>query len=375
MNDNYDVSPSNMVIHLQQRQPFNLPATLLGRELGHSQTRLRQMVHESLGPTMSFHEMSGDVECVSFTPDGAHFAASACCFTDDHNMQYNNQTNLVIGNQLTKTITELADHWTPRHKPTAGINSTEEMYLSQDSRLFHTVPMVQFSHDSHYLYSIGYDGMLSAYNTSDSLVNTSAKVNGQIATLNVSSIHGGIATGSRISSNSVAIWTHRPDHGVLYLETTLQSKKAVQKQSWNIYPTSLKWGNKFRSNILAAGFSSNKGHVHGRDRDGELCLWDINTQSPDEHRPLRVIGYSGSIQDVCWSPLSPYLAVAIVPSCSKSFGSRYTKSVIRLYDDLGPQWDTRGIEFDCLARDINDVVFWYVLTMIANTSRVSLTVL
>jgi hypothetical protein len=351
LNDQYHVSPSKLTI---QPQRAKVVYPVLKREMGFSQRPTRDKVYHSFGPVRSFNEMSGDVDYIAFSPNGYHFAASGCCLTDAHNMQYNDPINLIAGDLRTNTVNELSDHWRRRKPAETGVNSTDLMLRIQDPRLFYTVPMVQFSKDGSHLYSIGYDGRLNAYDVTNSYARTTREIGEgiEVSLLAVSNHHRLVATGSRVFDNSISVFSHSND-GIQKLFGTYCTK-ARDRPEYKIYPSSLKWGNSFNEHILAGGFSSNKGEETGeRDTNGELCLWDVRTGDR-----LSVYGHSGSVLDLSWSKTGREFVAAMVPQGTKATVNRWAKSVIRIYGDAGMHWSARGIEFECQARDINDVVFW-----------------
>jgi WD40 repeat protein len=349
----------------------NLTTTRLGREMGQSCQSLKSKIYTKFLPTRTFKNMSGDVDWITFSHDGTHFAVSATNTTDSYNQDYNNPMNLVISTAATDSILELADHWTPRQKlppkPLKAVDmiseesklaahirneiEAENKFKTQDPRLFHTVPMTAFSPDNRFLYSVGFDATMNVYDLHNSYSRSYYTFSSRLSLLDVNSYNGLIAVGCASSASGISIFTQNSEG--TQLRTVVSSEKARARPDLNIYPSCLKWGNnQFTRTFLLAGFSANEKEDAGAGRDtkGEICLYRVRSDGQYSSVPLHA--HSGSIMDVCWNRNGRSFAVGMINPSNKPISNRSANSVIRIYDLNG----FKKLEFDCVARDINDVV-------------------
>ncbi|CAD0093760.1 unnamed protein product [Aureobasidium vineae] len=307
------------------------------------QAGVRDLVYSSIGAQAYMDNASGDVSTIAWSPDGNHFAAGAVAVTDVHSVDYNKPRNLVVGSVATQNIKELPHH-TINHLLPSG----------QRKELFSTVQVVAFSPDSKYMYSAGIDQRLHRYRVDGSPQETtlvhSVEHPASVDFLSVSD-SGLVATGCASSGPSaIKILSYDDDTltGSICLSGTVQSKKT---------PSALRWGAAHQhQNYLLAGFSREAEVFYAeddrRDKEGEVALWDINTQQRIEtDAPNR------NVFDLAWNPSpgsnSSIFAVASRPISHVGHGIH---SVVRLYS---PQ-QTRAqhtMELDCPAWDINDVVY------------------
>jgi WD40 repeat protein len=358
------------VMVFPKRKLLCASTTHLSREIGLSCRPLKSKIYSIFYPTKTFNNMSGDVDWITFSPNGKHFAASATNTTDSYNQDYNNPMNLVVSLTATNTILELADHWTPREKlppkPLKPVDlvseeskieaqlrneiEAENKFKTQDPRLFHTVPMTAFSPDSQYLYSVGFDATMNVYDTSDSYRRSYRTLGSRISLLNVNQFNGLIAVGCTSSSSGLSIFAHTPEG--LRLRASISSDKALARPDLNIHPSCLKWGtNPFTYNHLLAGFSANENEdTGGRDTQGEICLYKLREDGTRVVVPLHA--HSGAVMDTCWNPIGRTFAVGMISPTNKPMRNKFAKSIVRLYDLNGHT----KLEFDCVAKDINDVV-------------------
>ncbi|KAI4715413.1 WD40 repeat-like protein [Aureobasidium sp. EXF-10727] len=307
------------------------------------QASVKDLVYSSMGAHAYMDDGSGDVSTIAWSPDGKSFAAGAVAVTDRHSVDYNKPRNLVVGNVATQTIKELPDHTIKRTMPDG-----------RRKELFSTVQMVAFSPDSRYMYSAGIDRHLHKYRINGSPHDTTLvhKVEHPASVDFLSIANSGlVATGCASSDpGSIKVFAYDNDilTGSVGLSGTAQSKKT---------PSALRWGAAHQHhNYLLAGFSREAEVVYaeddGRDKEGEVALWDVNTQQRIEtDAPNR------NVFDLAWNPNpsgdSSIFAVASRPISHVSHGIH---SVVRLYS---PQ-QTRAqhtMELDCPAWDINDVVY------------------
>jgi WD40 repeat protein len=328
----------------------SLHPSLLHHELGETRNArtVRRTLLDSLQPAISFTGTSGDVGTVAWSPNGHIFAAGSACLVDENSMQYNRGNNLLLGDSDKKILLELPHHATKRKKPTVGPNSTDAMHVTQDPRLFETVSMLDFSPEGNYLYSVGYDNFLRAYDTSQQSsvepiwsYNHGAKVD----LLAVSSSDQQLlATGCQITDMALNIF-HRTENGMESL-ISLRSDKANLYADRHILPSAIKWGKHplFKHHLLA-GFSSTSGNTES----GEVCLYDVT-----RHEPIQMIPASGNIFDCAWSPNSWFCAAACT---ADSQVSRRIKSKVLIYQPDQAAFKSHGISLESSALDINDIVF------------------
>jgi hypothetical protein len=64
-------------------------------------------------------------------------------------------------------------------------------------------------------------------------------------------------------------------------------------------------------------------------REGDLCLWDLRTQSQ-----FRLLPSSHAILDLAWHPNSILFMAASVPGNRMDLTDRWTKSVVHTYTPL-----------------------------------------
>lgn len=324
-------------------------------------TNMRDVLRDSLQPTVTFTGTSGDVGTVAWSPDGNTFGAGSACLVDPNSMQYNRSNNLLLGNVETRTLLELPDHCRRREKPAEGPNSTETMHVTQDPRLFETVSMVGFSHDGDYMYSAGYDNFLRAYDVRGGSVDMSnvhgslieptwahdhgAKI--EILTISTDNI-GLVATGSRDVDTGMRIF--RPQGDTFEMVQALSANKAATNKERRIYPSAMKFGLRgWTKSHLLAGFSSFN-LESGPETFGEICLYDVSRRVP-----IRITPASGNVFDCAWSPSSWHCAVARTAISNQV--SRKIKSQILVFRPDQDAFKSFGLDFECPALDINDVVF------------------
>jgi WD40 repeat protein len=332
---------------------------LLNRELGlrsrkhNPRRKIRDAIYETMSVTRTFTGASGDVGNLAWSKDGRYFAAGSACLVDPSSMQYNQPNNLLFGNQ--DTLYELPDHHRPREKPTQGVNATHSMHVSQDSRLFETVSMVEFSRDGDKLFSVGYDDHLRVYSIEGGRCSLLSSLNHstKIDLLDVNKYHKVLATGSQSIGSSIKVFGYSPE-GIQNV-SSFTSKRAQTLIERRIMPSALRWGDAPAvSGYLLAGFASASIDSSAQSAYGELCLWDVEKQMQ-----IQVAPAAGNIFDANWNPASSHVAAACA-AIGMNF-NRGTNSVVRVYNALqdatGLKWTSRGLEMECPALDINDVLF------------------
>lgn len=332
------------VTSLQSRMPLRVTQSINQkinsgwdrRALGSSSKRFKDSVLSTMGPSKAYTYMSGDVGAIAFAHNSNIFVAGSVC---DETASYNNPGNLVLGDADNQVLHNLDYHWKP---PRLGQNTSTE-------RTHYTVSMSDFSADGRHLFSAGYDGWLRAFTINDGSnkmefidSDTTVSLTGQAAfgapvdLLRTNRVHGKIAVGAQLIKNSISIY-ECSDNGVLGLQKHMQT--AADRQ---IHPTCLQWGPGSFSNYLVAGFMDAGDDI----KTGEFAMWDVNAEQRIPYDLCRAVVF-----DVNWSPHGHLFAAAMRPH---AMVNKSAKSVVRIYD----QRLARPInDYDCLAKDINDVVF------------------
>ncbi|KAK5019038.1 hypothetical protein LTR60_001259, partial [Cryomyces antarcticus] len=315
---------------------------------------LRNQVHDTLGPLLSFTGTSSDVGAVAWAPHGNMFAAGSYATTDRDSMQYNRPNNLLLGDLRHKTLQELPEHHVKRQRQDKGVNAMATMHQSQDPRLFTTVTMVAFSPDGDLMYSAGYDKTVRAFDVRSDIHHATCTMEaihkGSVDLIAVSN-DGVLATGcQRVDKNSIKVL--RCSTSEFEKLCSFSSQKAADRPETKTYPSGLKWGvQSFFKDWLLAGFSSHSTNEE-RATYGETCVWDVETQ-----QQILVTPNSRNVFDVAWNP-SPGSASSsfAVGSVAGSGVNRGTRSVVRLYNPRSTRFGTT-CEFECPALDMNDVVW------------------
>ena len=323
----------------------------------------KNMMMDTLGSTWSWTGASSDIHTVAWSPNGEYFAAGAVAVTDQDSMQYNRPNNLLYGNVTHGVIHELGEHNIKRPKTEKGANSTNAMFETQDPKLYTTVSSVAFSHDGNLMYSAGYDQHVCIWEinqgSSQPTLGRDLVHKAEVDMMAVSQTqYGTVATAAkRNSDNSVKLITFDEDSiGDDSFRPKIHnynSRKAVNKPGLNILPTALKFEPTY-GRLLLAGFGANVRQDNGLDTTGDLCVWDIETQTD-----LAVHGSSRNVFDVTFNPYQrhqPFFAIGCVANGNVNRG---TRSVIRLYSGFHePIRYSRQVELECPALDMNDVVWW-----------------
>lgn len=312
----------------------------------------RNGILDTLGPAYGWSGASSDVHALAWSPDGQSFIAGACSITDVES--YNRPNNLICGDVQNGTVRELREH-------------CEETGNSLDSpkrKVFSTVTAVAYSEDGTLMFSASYDNTVavwSNYRNGQHLAQPTCLIRlSNSARIDLMSVYSHrdaelVATAARRSKNAVKICKISKDEELGSVCTDLEkfrfsSATAVNYPDMKILPQALKFEPRYGQRLLA-GFGANRTE---RDESGDICLWDVETQTPFEIR-----GSSRNVFDVAWMPeRNDTFAVGCVASGKVNRG---TRSVIRLYSykEQNKGFSLHyGLELDCRALDMNDVVFW-----------------
>lgn len=324
-------------IYNRKAQKCNtLDKLLRGRELGSRfNHRTQSRFASDLKPSKYWKGASNDVIVLAWSPVGTRFAAGATAQCDEHNMAYNRNNNLLLGDLAANSVKELPDHQICRPwRPMANQNFTNDP-------LFMSVTAVQWSGDV--LATSSYDNTVKLWDVKshenahcfktlrhDSKVQVMARSNFN---------QNALATGA----SSVALWNIKEEQCIpLEFHQRFSKKKDME-----LLPTSLAWGTiNATKNILLAGMSE-KGD--GVLQNGCLAIWHMNETSAT---PLHITPNSQNVFDIKWHPSMPYFATGSTPAYSRASSA---KSVVRIYEPLGAKMAI--MELDCPAIDINDVTF------------------
>ncbi|KAI4621698.1 hypothetical protein J4E80_004068 [Alternaria sp. BMP 0032] len=354
---------------MQSTQKQSTTSIIRQRELGlqsrrgwHSASnpltyQVKNKYMDTMGPAACWTGASSDIHTVAWAPDGEHFAAGAVAVDDPDSMQYNRPNNLLFGSAVDGTIHELAEHYKIRQKTETGANSSHAMFASQDPKLYTTVSSVAFSNTSPYMYSSGYDGHIGIWRTDSEVTQPvlAAKLNvkDQIDILSVNPVKSGvIATAAKVF-NEKAIRVLKIDEAEPwnFTKSSFHSNKAVARADLRILPSALQF-EPTCGGLLLAGFGANLKDT-GLDMTGDLCLWDVETQTP-----YNIHGSNKNIFDVTFNPnrsIMPMFAAGCVATGSTV--NRGTRSTVRLYDVRDDVKFTCPLEFECKALDMNDVIW------------------
>ncbi|KAH9844707.1 WD40 repeat protein [Teratosphaeria destructans] len=325
--------------------------TLKGRGVS---DELKEQALDGYQPRRHYESTCGDVTSVTWALDGQRFAATSIAVSDDRSMQYNSGLNLVAGDAVEGYLQELPEHHVPRPLIDSkdNPNALHAMRGSQDPRLFLTVAAAAFSPYGQHLYSAGCDKKLRMYRSGANVINSQCRYEiDHPASVDLLSVSNGglVATGCHNPAGSIRVFDCQPQKWSLML--CLSPSSAEFRSAPPLYPTSLKWGiAHHHRNFLLAGFS---GDSNDDDIAGETALWSTETgQRWELGTPTR------NVFDVAWNPApsstSTAFAVATTPSTSRS--GRNTQSVVQFY---APSQNRarQVLEWDCPARDINDLVY------------------
>ncbi|KAI9886054.1 MAG: RNA polymerase III subunit C82 [Watsoniomyces obsoletus] len=360
-----------------------------GDDLGMSQREVQRTMEQGMRDSLKLSKTwplggSNDVMSVAWNPTGEFFAAGCAALTDEHDMQYNRNKNLLLGWMVDDTLRELPHHRLQRPRPEEGPNATDDMVNALDEWMYCTVASVAFSPGGEYLYTASYDKTVKIWDvdgsrhlcrrrgtTSTSNINNNNNTPGQLlATVN----HPGeidilttsphyptiFITGCKSIQGGVRVYQVEEDEdedGDLDMKTDLlssiSSKRAMATKIKEIYPSCVKMGlHHSVKHLILAGFSAHddinsSSSNTAAARDGDLCLFDAGT---DCH--LRVSPSAQNVFDCTWHSLQPSFAVGCV---ADSKANRGTRSYVRLYEGL-----SGGVlvqELECPALDMNEVTW------------------
>lgn len=352
----------------QLRQPpFKYPCgrNLRSRELGLTgsrthprmlQSNMRDYAYSTLGPVRYMNDTSGDVCTVAWSPSGNSFAAGAIAVIDPDSMQYNKPRNLVIANTVSGDVKELPHHKLPRPVVETGANASNAMRSSQDPHIFTTVQSVAFAANGRRMYSVSMDNHLNVYKVYDNIFRT--KLTGrsqQVAPVELLSVSGSgpVATGCRHSGpGSIAVLSRKG-------KTQMNLSASRVTTSMKKYPSALKFGeSRHHSHLLLAGFSCEAERIYEEDdvydKEGESCLWDVNTG-----QPIELGAMNRNVFDLSWNPHPSSTSTSFAVASGVGLGkvNHGMHSIVRLYAPGQKRAAKFVLELECPAWDINDVIY------------------
>ncbi|OOF94436.1 hypothetical protein ASPCADRAFT_172294 [Aspergillus carbonarius ITEM 5010] len=315
----------------------SLNRMLQRRELGVRVSRqLCSTINEHFKLAKTWKGASNDVIVLAWAPDGTQFAVGATAQCDEHNMEYNRNNNLVLGDMVNNRLTELPDHWVSRPSGRAATSRTVH-----DDRLWMSVTSIEWWDDA--LFTASYDNTVKMWNTSNQNASCfrTLRHDSKVEVMARSNFEGNLlATGTR----SVGIWRlAESTHSLLELP------RARSRKDRELVPTSLAWGAiKATGNILLAGMCERD---DGMPQTGLLAGWHIGEASTT---PMQFSPNSQNMFDIKWHPTLPIFAAATsVGHGLVKKNSKETRSFVRLYQPLSSR--TCTMEFECPALDINEV--------------------
>ncbi|KAL8835483.1 MAG: hypothetical protein Q9170_003316 [Blastenia crenularia] len=318
------------------------------------QDALQVCVAEDIRPWRSWKGASSDVVTVAWAPDSLHYAAGAAAQSDENDLQYNRPRNLLIGDLSSNRISELPDHRIERPKPetvSSGPNSTYAVYRACDPMVYKTVTSVQFAPQGGKLYTASDDKTVKIWDISSGKPANIATLHqdAEVTSLECS-IHypGYFATAAKCIENAVRIY--QPEQqGSPWLG--LSSSRASKHRKHDIFPECIRWGlTSGTKHLLLAGFQQWADHDFSAARQGQICLWDINSGANFYVRP-----HASAIFSVAWHPQDNIFVTGGAPGGGPLSFPRTTKSVVRSYDVRNTSSYTH--EFECPALDMQDVTF------------------
>jgi WD40 repeat protein len=319
--------------------------------------QVRNKMMDTLGPMASWTGASSDIHTVAWSRDGEYFAAGAVAVTDQDSMQYNRPNNLLFGSLLDATIHELAEHSTERGRTETGANSTHAMFASQDPKLYTTVTSVAFAPSGKVMYSAGYDDFVCVWDltsaSSQPTLASSFRHKAEVEMMAVGRNHDGVlATGAKRNSGSaIKLIRLNEDDPSQFTRYNFHSEKATSRSDLRILPQALQFEPRY-SDLLLAGFGANVRQDNGFDTTGDLCLWDITTQSQ-----LQIHGSNRNVFDIEFNPNKRYMPLFAAGCVAGANVNRGTRSVIRFYEQRTFDKYTCPLEIECKALDMNDIVW------------------
>ncbi|MCJ1285326.1 hypothetical protein MMC26_004666 [Xylographa opegraphella] len=323
--------------------------------------QLKINLSEGLGCWKSWTGASKDVITAAWAPDGRTYAVGASTELDSHNIQYNRNNNLLLGNIQANTLQELPDHYIDRPTPgmiDGGDNALADTYNAVDPELYTTISHVCFSSDGNRLFSASYDNTVKVWDSKSASKPTCIQTIRHNAHVNLLTLSHQplnlLASGQSTTENSIRLFdlnfSDHTDHGFAGAlpYSTFSSPRASR---FNLFPSCLLWGRTpDTSHLLLAGFADEIAGDHCRPQNGDLCLWNAETG-----QALKIMSGFTAVHDISWHPRLPIFAAASTPGNRHNLTYRSTRSIVRTYQPY--EASSYRVEYECPAIDINDVQF------------------
>ncbi|MCJ1232104.1 hypothetical protein MMC14_000053 [Varicellaria rhodocarpa] len=319
---------------------------------------LRKHLDERLTYWREWTGASKDVLVVTWAPNGLNFAIGASTDLDDLNIQYNRRNNLLLGSLDNNTLRELPNHYVDRPLPEtfeSGDNSLQATFDTVDPELYTTVSSVRFNNHGDRMFTASYDFTVKVWDVAHGKSTCVSTLQHEGVVDHIALSGNFLATGQKTIKESIRIYqldkfddidSINADEGPI---ATFQSTRA---QRLTMFPTCLQFGKSPpTTGLLLGGFSEVNIDTRASDREGDICLWDIETR-----HSYRITPAAQSVWDLAWHPKLSIFAAATAPGGRTTLTNRYTThSVVRTWspmESLG-----RIMEFECPAADINLVTF------------------
>ncbi|KAH0610839.1 uncharacterized protein H6S33_011266 [Morchella sextelata] len=261
-----------------------------------------------LRPVWAFNGGSSDIHDAQWTPDGARFAMSTPCTSD----QYNRPGNLMLGFNSAggppplPRVRMLYRH-ALRVRPTAGGFFERYEYTS--------VPSIRFSNDGGMLHSCGLDGCVKTWSAGDGRWLGEVGFDDQVVVMETSAaVDGLVAAGRSKGAVSVIQINGSGTHD------SVRNLNLFDKANKNkVYPAAMAWGGAGFENFLVVGYDN-----EGNSKSGGLAVWDVE-------REVNLFKYWGHIKhpqrhfDVRMGQRGRFVTGSLRPG-------RIGGSIVRLWD-------------------------------------------
>ena len=324
----------------------------LSRQGGHKSAFacLKSRSDDHLRAWKSFKGASHDVIHTAWSNDGTKYAIGTAALVDSHTMQYNRPNNLLLGNVITNTLSEIPGHHTAR--PNRAVAERSGL----DPRLFQTITAVRWSQgteNGNRLYTTSYDHTVKIWDAADTSNVTclsTAWHKDRVTDLALSTPTLGLfATGTENANGGLRIF--RYDEANQQLSATSLELGAESRPHQHT-TCCLQYGQTSATQeYLAAGFARMDTEDDGSiTTEGILSVW---RQTPTSAHLLKIKPCSQNVFDIAWHPSARYFATANAAPLSARKKDRI-RSMVRVYD---PEQVSRLIEYDCPAADLNIVTF------------------
>lgn len=324
-----------------------------------SQRDLRYAFTDNITPQRSWKGASGDIVSTAWHPNSQTYAVGATATSNPEDLQYNRPNNLLYGDVNQNTLHELPDHRIDRPKPgtiSNGPNSSQAVYEACDPKVYKTVPAIQFSPQGAHLFTASHDSTVKIWDLTSNKLPSCVKTlyhEANVDNLEVSlRLPNTFATGTHTTGNSIRVYSQASIQ-CPYECVSLSSSRAQAKPQHGIFPECLRWGvTPMTEHLLLAGFAR-WGELPDNDpgREGELCIWDINTG-----QKIRKMPSSQSVFTAAFHPFLDVFATGGSPGNGALTHQYTTRTVVRMWDMriATAHWK---IELECPALDMQDITF------------------